>query len=279
MNQYQGGPGRARVRIPPRLLIAGVIAVVAILGYFGKTSLNPVTGKKQHISLSPQQEVAIGLQSAPEMIRQMGGEHPDPDAQRLVDTVGAKLVAVLPAEATPYPYEFHLLADAKTVNAFALPGGQVFITAALLSRLETEGQLAGVLGHEIGHVIGRHSAERMAKAELTQGLVQAVGVAGSDGSGPNTAAQLAAMVGNFINLKYGREDELESDKLGLRVMHDAGYDPRAMIGVMEILEKASGGSSQPEFASTHPNPGNRVERIKEHLAQLFPQGIPDGLTK
>lgn len=279
MNQYQGGPARARVRIPPRLLIAGVIAVVAILGYFGKTSLNPVTGKKQHISLSPQQEVAIGLQSAPEMIRQMGGEHPDPDAQRLVDTVGAKLVAVLPAEPTPYPYEFHLLADAKTVNAFALPGGQVFITAALLSRLETEGQLAGVLGHEIGHVIGRHSAERMAKAELTQGLVQAVGVAGSDGSGPNTAAQLATMVGNFINLKYGREDELESDKLGLRFMHDAGYDPRAMIGVMEILEKASGGSSQPEFASTHPNPGNRVERIKEHLAQMFPQGIPDGLTK
>jgi predicted Zn-dependent protease len=268
------------MRIPPRLLIAGVIAVIAVVGYFAKTSTNPITGKKQHISLSPQQEVAIGLQSAPEMIRQMGGEHPDPKAQQLVDAVGAKLVGVLPPEATPYPYEFHLLADSQTVNAFALPGGQVFITAALLSRLETEGQLAGVLGHEIGHVIGRHSAERMAKMELTQGLVQAVGVASSDSAqGQQSAAQIAAMVGNMINLKYGREDELESDKLGLRFMADAGYDPRSMIGVMEILEKASGGGSQPEFASTHPNPGNRVERIKEHLAQMFPQGVPEGLQK
>lgn len=280
MDYSQETGRRPGMRIPPRLLIAGVIAVISVLGYFAKTSTNPVTGKKQHIGLTPQQEVAIGLQSAPEMIRQMGGELPDPRAQQLVDTVGAKLVAVLPKSAEPYPYEFHLLADPKTVNAFALPGGQVFITAALLSRLETEGQLAGVLGHEIGHVVGRHSAERMAKSELTQGLVQAVGVAGSDSySGQRTAAQIASMVGNFINLKYGREDELESDKLGLRFMFDAGYDPRSMIGVMEILEKASGGGGQPEFASTHPNPGNRIERIKEHLTEMFPQGMPDGLAK
>lgn len=279
MEYSQGTGRRSGLRLPPRLLIAGAIALISVFGYFLKTSTNPVTGKKQHISLTPQQEVAIGLQSAPEMIRQMGGEHADPRAKQLVDTVGAKLVSVLPKEAEPYPYEFHLLGDTKTVNAFALPGGQVFITAALLSRLETEGQLAGVLGHEIGHVIGRHSAERMAKAELTQGLVQAVGVAGSDGYGPNAAGQIAAMVGNFINLKYGREDELESDKLGLRFMFDAGYDPRSLIGVMEILEKASGGGGQPEFASTHPNPGNRVERIKQHLSEMFPQGVPEGLAK
>jgi predicted Zn-dependent protease len=131
--------------------------------------------------------------------------------------------------------------------------------------LKTEDELAGVLGHEIGHVLGRHSAERIAKQQLTQNLIGAV-VVGS-GGGYDTA-QIAQMVGNLINMKYGREDELESDSLGLRLMREAGYDPRAMIGVMQALEKASGGSRQPEFASTHPNPGNRIQKIREELQKM-----------
>ncbi len=213
------------------------------------------------------------------MAQQFGGLHHDTQARQLVSAVGQQLVATLPPEAPRYPFEFHLLADPKTVNAFALPGGQIFITAALLERLETRGQLAGVLGHEIGHVLGRHSAEQMAKAQLTQGLVGAATVGASDYANPRATQQIAGMVGNMVMLKYGRGDELESDKLGLRFMYAAGYDPRSLIQVMEILREASGGSKQPEFMSSHPDPGNRIEHIQQEIQALFPGGVPEGLTK
>jgi predicted Zn-dependent protease len=267
----------AGLRVSPRLLIGVLIAIVSIVTYCSHQQVNPVTGKSQHVAISARDEIALGLQAAPEMARQFGGPHPDTRAQALIDQVGQALVSALPPEAPPYPYEFHLLADPKTVNAFALPGGQIFITAALYQRLETEGQLAGVLGHEIGHVLGRHSAERMAKAQLTQGLVTATGVATSDAAG-HTGQQVASMVGNFVLMSYGRDDELESDTLGLRFMVQAGYDPRALVRVMEILRDASGGSRQPEFMSTHPDPGNRIEQIEAAIAAMFPEGVPSGLT-
>jgi predicted Zn-dependent protease len=265
---YDPAHGRPRLRIPPRMIIAAVFAVIALFGYLANTSTNPVTGKTQHVALTPEQEVALGLQSAPQMAQQFGGLSADRAAVELVKSVGAEIVRVLPPEAPKYPFEYHLLADRKTVNAFALPGGQIFITEALLSRLETEGQLAGVLGHETGHVLARHSAAQMAKGQLTQGLVTAVGVAGSDSvAGQRQAAAVAGMVGNMINMKYGRDDELEADTLGLRFMLAAGYDPRSMIRVMEILREASGGSGQPEFMSTHPDPGNRIQHIESWLKE------------
>lgn len=275
-----GRQQRPAIRIPPRLLIGAVIALIAVGSYFANSSKNPITGRTQHISMTPQQEVAIGLQSAPQMAQQFGGLSRDAQATALVKRIGKDLIAKLPPEATPYPFEFHLLADPKTVNAFALPGGQIFITEALFSRLETEGQLAGVLGHEAGHVLARHSAAQMAKSELTQGLVSAVGVASSDSApGAQNAARMAQMVGGFINLKYGRDDEIEADRLGLRFMHACGYDPRSMIRVMEILKQASGGSGQPEFMSTHPDPGNRIEHIQAELKELFPGDDFQGLQK
>jgi predicted Zn-dependent protease len=130
--------------------------------------------------------------------------------------------------------------------------------------LGREDEVAGVLGHEVGHVLARHSAERLAKQQLTQNLIGAVAV----GSGSYDAAQLAQLAGSLINMKYGREDELEADTLGLRLMRESGYDPRAMIAVMEKLEKASGGARQPEFSSTHPSPANRIQRIKEQLDKI-----------
>ena len=128
------------------------------------------------------------------------------------------------------------MADPQTVNAFALPGGQVFITAALFRDLKTEGQLAGVLGHEMGHVIERHGNQRMAQQQLFQGLAAAGGVAGGDAN----SARMAQAVAQMVQMKYGRGDELESDKWGVRLTYLAGYDPRAMIGVMEVLENAGG---------------------------------------
>jgi predicted Zn-dependent protease len=230
---------------------------------FGSTSLNPLTGEKQRVALKPEEEIALGVKSAPQMAAQMGGISANAESRSRVERVGARLVSRSIAAQSPYRFSFHVLADPRTVNAFALPGGPIFITEGLLGRLRGEDELAGVLGHEIGHVIGRHSSEQLAKQQLTQGLVGAAVL----GTGDYTAAQVGQLVGGLINMRYGRDDELESDALGIRIMAEAGYDPRAMLGVMRTLAKASGGSRQPEFFSTHPHPENREARIREEIAK------------
>jgi predicted Zn-dependent protease len=238
-----------------------VLAGFALFKYFSSSQVNEITGETQYISITPEQEIALGVHSLPALIEQYGGLHPDPEGQRFVKRVGQHIVNNSDAKKSPYQYDFHLLADPDVVNAFALPGGQVFITTALITKFETEDELAGVLGHEIGHVIARHGAERIAKQELTQGLTGAAVVA----SGDYNTAQAAQMIAGLINMSYGRDQELESDDLGVRFMIQAGYDPEALIEVMRILTEASGGQRQPEFLSTHPNPENRVQRIREAI--------------
>jgi predicted Zn-dependent protease len=264
-----------------RLIIAVVLAIIAIAGYFlgTRNEFNPITQENQRISLTVEEEIALGLQSAPQMASEFGGLDPDEGLQAQVDEIGQRLVADTEASQTEYPFDFHLLADTETVNAFALPGGQIFITRALLNLLDTEGELAGVLGHEIGHVVGRHSAEQIAKSQLIQGLAGAASVGLYDPQNPESAsaAQMAQLVGAMINMKYGREDELQSDRLGVRFLADSGFDPRALISVMEVLESASGGARQPEFMSTHPDPGNRIEEIEQAIEEEFPNGVPEGL--
>lgn len=263
-----------------RLLIALVIAGVALVTYYTQTSVNPVTGEKQHVAMSVDQEIALGLQAAPEMAREFGGVSRDARADAIVDSIGEELVTASRAGKSPYKghFEFHVLADRDTINAFALPGGQIFITEALLSKLKTRGQIAGVLGHEIGHVVGRHSAEQLAKAQLSQGLAGAAVIATYDPDDPSSrnSAAVAAAIAGLVNMKYGREHELESDSFGVEFMSSAGYDPRAMIEVMNVL-KSAGGGRQPEFFSTHPNPENRIARIEEAIKRRFPNGVPENL--
>lgn len=257
----------------PRIIIALLIIGGSIAyHYLGTTEFeNEFTGRTQRLAFpTAEEEIALGLQSAPMMIRQMGGQSRDTKAQALVDRVGNKLVQSTLARQTPYRFEFHLLADNQTINAFALPGGQIFITEALFRMFKNEDQLAGVLGHEIGHVVGRHSNEQMAKSRLWSGLAQGAGVLLSDGQS-NAGAQIANMAADIRLKSFGRDDELESDALGVRFLIDAGYNPEAMIGVMEILAKAASGSRQPEFLSTHPNPENRVEKIREAI-DLYRKG-------
>jgi predicted Zn-dependent protease len=271
-----------RRSINGRWVIAGLIALVTVVGYLMKSSVNPVTGQKQHISMTPQQEIAMGLQAAPGMTQEFGGLDPDPAKQGIVQAVGQKIASGIPKATETYPFEFHLLVDPKTVNAFALPGGQVFITHGLFDRLTTEGELAGVLGHEIGHVVERHSAEHLAKSELVQGLSGAAAVGATDPSRPGSAMSammIAGLVSNMVNLKYGRDDELEADRDGVRFMAEAGYDPRSMVKVMQVLKEATGGSRQPEFMSSHPDPGNRIEKIEAAIKAEFPNGVPPGLKQ
>ncbi len=251
----RGGGG-----LSARLLMGIVVAIFALISYFGSREFNPITGETQYLSLTPQQEIALGLQSVPELTQQFGGEYRNTEVQTLIDEIGFRLVESTVASQTPWRFEFTVLNDPNTVNAFALPGGQVFITVALLSQLETEDQVAGVLAHEIVHVLARHSAQRIAQSDLTNGLVGAVAVASGDAG----AAQTAAMIGQLVNMRYGRDDEIQSDTLGVCLMLEAGYDAAQLIDVMRVLE-AAGGGSQPEFFSTHPDPGNRVERIRQTI--------------
>lgn len=252
----------------------------SLFSYYSTGQINPITGEKQRVTLSTDEEVAMGLQAAPAMIQQHQGMLQDPRAQQNLDQVGAELLNALNAwlrnegRVNPYKFEFHLLNDSRSINAFALPGGQVFITNALYSKLKSQGQLAGVVGHEIGHVLSRHSAQRMAKQRLTSGITGAVGMAG----GSFESARMARMVGNMINMKYGRQDELESDRWGILLCAEAGYDPSSMIGVMDILEASSSGGP-PEMMSTHPKPANRREYIANVIREVFPQGLPTGLRK
>jgi predicted Zn-dependent protease len=250
--------------------MAGVIALVSLISYFGSRQDNPVTGETQYIGITVEQEIALGLQAAPQMAAEFGGLDPDQQAQALVDQLGNQIVQSSAASGTPYEFEFHLLEDDQTINAFALPGGQIFITRALFDQLQTEGELAGVLGHEIGHVVARHSAEHIAKAQLTEGLTGAAVLATYDPENPASAgsAQVAVLIGQLVNLKFGREDELESDFLGVCFINDTGYDPSELIRVMEVLAASRQGDQPPEFFSTHPNPENRVQRIQTAIQNL-----------
>lgn len=254
-----------------RLIMAAIVVVISLVTYFGSQSINPVTKDVQHISMTPEQEIAMGLQAAPEMADQFGGLDPSQADQQRVQQIGQKIVQDSPAGTTPYEFAYHLLADAQTVNAFALPGGQIFITRALYDQLQTDGELAGVLGHETGHVVARHSAEQIAKAQLTEGLTGAAVIAACDPNNPNgcvAASQMAALVGQLINMKYSRDDETEADGLGVCFMNDSGYDPQDMIKVMQVLQSLEQGNRPPEFLSTHPDPGNRISQIQNDIQNI-----------
>lgn len=247
-----------------RLLIGLVIVAFAYLRKCSQRQENPYTGKVQTISLSPEQEIAIGLQQAPSMANQHGGLYPNKQYQAYVDQIGKRLVDNSIAKKSEYRYEFHLLSDPNTINAFALPGGQIFITYALFARLVddagklNEDMIAGVLGHEIGHVLGKHSNERISEANFWKLITMGASVGADMGN-------LANSIGQQTLLKNGRDDELESDEIGVKLMIDAKYDPRYLINVMEILKAAAGPNRVPEFQSTHPDPENRIGKIKEAI--------------
>lgn len=272
-------------RLLTRLGIGLLFALFGLITYCTNVVENPITGEKQRVQLSPKQEVVLGVQARSQMAARHGGLYPNSAIQAYIDQVGGRVVqrsaaAKAPSAEAGYPYEFHLLSDPQTINAFALPGGQVFLTVGLLRRLKSEAQLAGVLGHEVGHVVGRHGAEHLAKQQLGTALVNAVGIAASDNpDNARQAAVLAQAANQLVSLQYGREDELEADQLGFRFMTEAGYNPQGLVELMQILGSARQGGASPEFFSTHPNPENRVERLKKLIAQAYPNGVPATLEE
>jgi predicted Zn-dependent protease len=260
---YSGGGGSKL-----RTIIGAIVILFGIVTYFTHESVNPTTGEKQHVSMTADQEIAMGLQSAPEMEQQMGGEVPASDPRGAeVEKIGQFVVDHSIAHRSPYQYKYHLLNDPQTVNAFALPGGQVFITVALYTKLADEAELAGVLGHETGHVVERHSAQQIEKSRLGQTLVLGAGIAESDKNNGMAAIAAAGVANQMIQLKFSRDDESQADERGLEFMTEAGFDPQGMYDVMDILNHLPGSGSTPGFLQTHPHPADRMEAIKEWISE------------
>ena len=237
-----------------------------VLLFLAHCSTNPATGKRQIALVGEQQEIAMGREAAQQAAQSIG-LYPDDQLQAYVSNLGRKLAA--DSERPNLPWSFQVVDD-PSVNAFALPGGFIFVTRGLMTHLTSEAELVSVLGHEIGHVTGRHSVEQMSKAQLAQiGLV----------AGMVLAPELASNYGNLANaglglmfLKYGRDDEREADDLGLRYLVGEGYDPREMPQVFETLrrvsEKEAKGGRVPGWMSTHPTPEDRIQRIESEVAKL-----------
>lgn len=234
-------------------------------------AVNPATGQRQIALVSESQEVALGRQAAQE-IKESIGVYDAPALQRYVDGVGQALAAK--SERPDLPWEF-VVVDDPTVNAFALPGGHIFVTRGILAHFNSEAELAAVLGHEIGHVTGRHSVEQMSKAQLAQ-----LGLGLGSVLSPNLRA-LQGVIGQGVGLlflKHGRDDEREADRLGVRYMVRGEYAPTAALDVFTMLDRqtrAAGGQRLPDWLSTHPAPADRRAGLQELIAAL-PEGRSAG---
>lgn len=245
-------------------MLRRMLLPIALFAVAGSCATNPATGKSMLSLISENDEIQIGKQEAEKTKRQLG-LYNDPKVQEYVRRVGNELAAV--SERPDLPWEFNVMDD-DVVNAFALPGGPVFITRGILTHMNSEAELASVLGHEIGHITARHSVQQISKAQLAQ-----VGLAaGSIFS--KTVAQYSGLAGQGLGvlfLKFGRDAENEADELGFRYSLKDNYDVREMARMFQTLDRisaASGGGRIPEWQSTHPNPENRVAKTEERVAKL-----------
>jgi beta-barrel assembly-enhancing protease len=228
-------------------------------------------------SFSPQQDIEMGRKLAAEVKQKMPMCN-SPKVDAYLTKLGNRLVAQLNTNGIKYPWEFHCVND-KAINAFALPGGFVFVNRGTIEVADNEAQLAGVMAHELSHVVLRHGTNQATKAqymELGSGILGIAGgiVGGAAGAAAVGAGQFA--FGSAL-LKYSRGAETQADIMGVQVLYDAGYDPRALAAFFENLNARAAEKDPPEFFSDHPNPDHRIERVQEEIHKLG--AVPDGAKK
>jgi predicted Zn-dependent protease len=249
-------PGGLRRAGASFALFAGLVA--------SGCALNPATGRNQIMLISESQEIAMGREYDPQIVASIGLV-PDSAWQRYIHQIGAPLAAV--GERPGLPWTFRVVDD-PGVNAFAVPGGFIYVTRGLLAHLDSEAQLASVVGHEIGHVTARHSVSQMSNQQLA-GLGLVLGSVVSSGFARYAGLANSAM--GVLFLKYSRDDERQADNLGLRYLLRTDWDPREMPVVFEMLEQVSasrGGGGVPNWLATHPTPDDRRENIEGQIAAL-----------
>ncbi len=248
------------------LILPLVLASAVIAG----CSTNPATGERQLNLLSPDREKALGAEASPKFVKQYGGDIPSPAIQKYVSDIGHRLAAV--SERPDLEWEFHAV-DSAVINAFALPGGKVFVTRGLMEELKSEAQLAGVLGHEVGHVTAQHIGQQMTRAIIITGIGVGIGIAGeqSDDDWLTVLGVGTSVGGGLYMLSYGRNQETQADDLGVRYMTRIGYNPIAQVQVMKVLKRASGGGGRGmEFLATHPYPDTRIKHLNEIIRKQYP---------
>ena len=242
-----------------RLLVSIAFVVFAI-----SCATNPVTGRREFTLMSEAQEIAIGRESDPQIKAEMG-VYDDPELQKYVSDIGMRLAKL--SERPNLPWQFTVV-DQPAINAFAVPGGFIYITRGILPYLANEAELVGVLGHEIGHVTARHSAQ-----QYTRSLGGLIGltVAGIFVPATRQFGQLSQQALGVLFLRYGREDELQSDQLGVMYSSAAGWDPSGVPGMLNTLGRLAEASGErkgvPNFLSTHPEPLARVAEVEAAVQQ------------
>lgn len=257
-----------------RRFAAAMLGALLACGAAGCTSFtNPATGESSYLWIGREQELEWGQQVYDEMKKKPGfAPASSPEHQRL-ERVTRKVLSV--SDDQTWNYQIRVL-KTKEVNAFAAPGGFVFCTLGLLSMSESDDELAGVMAHEAGHVAAKHTAFRMQKAMIMNGIASAVGAgagayAGDKGAG-EMAAKGVAVAGNFVLLSYSRSDEYEADKLGVRYSYKSGFNPEGFVTFFEKLQKmekkSDDGGGVPSFFSTHPSTPDRIAKVKEEIANI-----------
>ncbi len=263
---------------PPCFRWLPVVLLVLLLPAASGCVTNPATGKRVFNTMSVEKEIALGTQAQPEFLKGNGGEVSDPAILSYVRGIGHNLAAV--SERPELPWEFHVL-DSAQINAFALPGGKVFMSRGLLEKMSNEAQLAGVLGHEVGHVTSMHIGRRMSQAQALGIGGILIGVVGeaSDEDWLRVLGVGTAVGGTVYLLKFSRGNESESDMLGVRYMTRLGYNPHGQMQVMEILKQASGGKQSgalESMLSTHPLAQDRIDDLEALIADQYPGADQSG---
>lgn len=240
-----------------------ILSTTITIFLFNSCATNPVTGKRDIMLMSTNQEIAMGKQSDPGIIN-FFGLYQDPNLQRFINEKGKAMAAI--SHRPDLAYEFKIV-DSPVINAFAVPGGYVYFTRGIMAHFNNEAEFAGVLGHEIGHVTARHSAQQQSKATLAQlGLIVGMVVSPEFGQFANSAQQGLSL----LFLKFGRDDEREADRLGVEYSTKINYDAQQMAGFFHTLarqEQQRGGESVPAFMSTHPAPEDRFQKVSELAAE------------
>ncbi len=250
------------------------IGFILILLLADSCAKNPVTGKRDLMLLSESQEVAMGKQSDPDIVK-FFGLYDDKDLQKFINDKGQQMAAI--SHRKNLKYEFKIV-DSPVVNAFAVPGGYVYFTRGIMAHFNNEAEFAGVLGHEIGHITARHSAKQYSNAMAAQ-----IGLMAGTILAPEFAqyADLAQTGVGLLFLKFGRDAESQSDKLGVEYSTKISYDAQEMAGFFQTLDRLqgqSGGEEVPDFLSTHPNPADREEKVAK-LAEDWKRKVKSSSLK